>query len=113
MSFIISVHKAPGGSQERQTVPKEHPQSAPRPLSLQASEHLNLGIASAGAEKRKQFRTEVGFLQPSYMITDVHEGNNKHKKAKNEQCQSGRAGGCSAGQVEGSRRSPGKKVIGE
>ena len=39
-------------------VPPEHLESVPRPLSLQASEHLNLEAASAGAAKRKQFPTE-------------------------------------------------------
>jgi len=36
-------------------VSPEHLESVPRPLSLQASEHLNLEAASAGAAKRKQF----------------------------------------------------------
>ena len=35
-------------------VPPEHLESVPRPLSLQASEHLNLEAASAGAAKRKE-----------------------------------------------------------
>ena len=37
------------------TVPPEHLESVPRPLSLQASEHLKPKAASAGAAKRKQF----------------------------------------------------------
>ena len=36
------------------TVPPEHLESVPRPLSLQASEHLIPKAASAGAAKRKQ-----------------------------------------------------------
>ena len=37
-------------------MPPEHLESVPRPLSLQASEHLNPKAASAGAAKRKQFK---------------------------------------------------------
>ena len=47
--------KVPRAPKSAPRAPQEGPKSAPRPLSLEASEHLNLQVASAGAAKRKQF----------------------------------------------------------
>ena len=67
-------HTGPGSPRKVPRAPKrpqEHPKSAPRPLSIQASEHLNLQVTSAGARKRKQFNCCLSICLPVCLVCCV------------------------------------------